>query len=219
MTIVLAIGQHCHSQGFINLDFESAHVVLDASSPYYPYAVYANTAIPGWTAYYGTTNNPTYVSLSSISYNDMSLGAANVSLEDTNAIYGPLPIQGKYSILLQGSIPAAVSSASIGQTGTIPVTAQSLTFIGYFGGQVTFNGQPLDYLVTGSTANYNIYAADISVYAGQTGQLLFTATVNTSALLDNIQFSSTPVPEPSVFVLTALGGLLLGCRRWRDRSR
>ena len=85
--------------------------------------------------------------------------------------------------------------------------------------QATFNGQPIDFLVTGSTANYTIYSADISAYAGQTGQLLFTLPPNVDgdyAILDNIQFSTTAVPEPGPFALAALGTLLLGFRRWRS---
>jgi PEP-CTERM motif len=95
-------------------------------------------------------------------------------------------------------------------------------FWGTAGGlQVTFNGQPLTFLTTGSTANYIIYTADISAYAGQTGQLLFadpyyTNTQGGPASIDNIQFSSSSVPEPSAFALGALGTLLLGFRRWRN---
>jgi hypothetical protein len=83
--------------------------------------------------------------------------------------------------------------------------------------QITFNSQPLNFLVTGSSANYDIYTADISAYAGQTGQLLFTVPpyVN-SAILDNIQFSSSPVPEPAALALAALGAGLLGCLRRRQ---
>ena len=34
-------------------------------------------------------------------------------------------------------------------------------------------------------------------------------------MLDNIQFSTTAVPEPGALALAALGTLLLGCRRWK----
>ena len=111
------------------------------------------------------------------------------------------------------------NSAAIGQTGQIPFSAKSLTFWGTIGGmQATFNGLPIDFIVTGSTANYTIYSADISAYAGQTGQLLLTDPYYGNALggpatIDNIQFSSTAVPEPCAFALAALGGLLLGFRR------
>ena len=70
-----------------------------------------------------------------------------------------------------------------------------------------------------NTLNYKIYSADISAFAGQTGQLLFTTPVQTLALLDNIQFSSLPVPEPSEFALVMLGTILLGFRRWKISLR
>ena len=80
---------------------------------------------------------------------------------------------------------------------------------------ITFRSQLLNFVVTGSTANYNVYTADISAYAGQTGLLLFTETAYGNSALDNIQFSTTPVPEPSTLALGALGALLLGFRRWK----
>ncbi len=176
-------------------------------------------AIPGWSAIplLGDTHGNML-----IFYNAVSLGGAMVALDDNNNT-SPKPIQGNYSVYLFGASsyapPAEQHSASIGQTATIPITAESLTFLAgdLFGTlQVTFNGLPINYVVTGSSANYNVYAADISAYAGQYGQLLFTAPVNTRGILDNIQFSSSPVPEPGVSALTALGTVLLGCRRrWK----
>jgi hypothetical protein len=112
-------------------------------------------------------------------------------------------------------------TAAIGQTGQVPLSAQSLVFWGYAGGlQVTFDGQPLNFLGIGSTNNYTIYAANVSAYAGQTGQLLFSDpfysnTQGGPASIDNIQFSSSVVPEPSELALAALGTLLFGFRRWR----
>jgi hypothetical protein len=43
----------------------------------------------------------------------------------------------------------------------------------------------------------------------------YGGTFGGPATLDNIQFSSTAVPEPSELALGALGALLLGFRRWR----
>ena len=207
-----------HSQGFVNLNFEQAQIVINPG-----FGAYASNAIPGWTAYISG------VSQTYIVYNTVPLAAPAVTLQGTNNILGHPPIQGKYFVMLWGEFnpnppgnPAfETNSAAIGQTGQIPLFAQSISFWGTIGGmQATFNGQPLDFLVTGSTANYTIYSADISAYAGQTGQLLFNdpyygGTFGGPATLDNIQFSSTAVPEPSELALGALGALLLGFRRWR----
>jgi hypothetical protein len=218
-------GRLAWSQGFVNLDFEHPILPLPTSSG----NVLAANAIPGWTVYYGNSNNPTAAAQPIMGYDTVSLGGAAVILEDTNAPSGiPLPIQGNYSVLLEGSAysTAPLPVASIGQTGTVPITAQSLTFFGNLAAntqgqnlQVTFNGQPLSFMDISNTLNYTIWGADISAYAGQTGQLLFTTPVLGYALLDNIQFSFLPVPEPSTFALTALGALFLGFNRWRYSSR
>jgi len=202
--VVLLLCRTGYAQGFVNLNFESAVIQTNLGTTFY---VDPSKAIPGWTAYANTS------ALNTIGYNTISLGGAAVFIEDTNAPSGggPLPIQGKYSVFLQGSTPAAAGTASIGQTGTIPISTLSLSFFARLGGTVlvSLDGQSLPFQAIGTGANYTIYEADVSSYAGQTGQLLFTAPVQNEALLDNIQFSTTPVPEPSAVALAALGGLLL----------
>jgi hypothetical protein len=100
------------------------------------------------------------------------------------------------------------------------VGSQSLSFFGNGGGLVlTFAGQPINFTQTATTPNYNVYGADISAYAGQVGQLLFTVPLGASGgFLDNIQFSTSPIPEPSSFALAGVGGLLLA-RRFFHRQR
>jgi hypothetical protein len=215
-TAILMSGQ-AYSQGFVNLNFEGATITL--VDPQVPQYIYASNSIPGWTAYLNGT--PQW----GIGYDTVSEGGATVCLEDTNAnSLGPVPLQGIYSVLLEGAsgvFGSNPTTASIGQTGTIPNTAQSFTFWGNLGGTVlvSFNGQNINFSAIANGPNYTTYGANISAYAGQTGQLLFTATLQSGATLDNIQFSSSPIPEPSTFALAALGGLLLSFRRWRNFSR
>jgi hypothetical protein len=211
---LLSLAEPSFAQGFTNLNFENAIIQTNLGTTFY---VDPAKAIPGWTAYLNGNAQ------SVIGYDTVSLGGAAVFLEDSNAPGGggPLPIQGSYSVYLEGASTTSGSdptTASIGQTGTIPNTAQSLTF--YLGDlygtfQVSFNGQPLSFTGISNTLNYTIWGADVSAYAGQTGQLLFSAQIRSDAVLDNIQFSSLPVPEPSEFVLAALGGLFLGFSRRR----
>ena len=215
--ILLILIQGGRAQSFVNLDFESATV-----TPAYPPStaiIYANSAIPGWTAYNSGSAQTV------IAFDTFSLGGSAVVLEDSNAPsgngpggFGLLPIQGNYSVLLQGPQPGIETSAAIGQTGTIPITAQSLTFWGNQNNgnlQVSFNGQNISYGAIGNGVNYIIYGANIASFAGQTGQLLFTTPVQTGALLDNIQFSNSPIPEPSATALGALGAFLIGFRLWK----
>jgi hypothetical protein len=218
MKMILAVAtliggvEYSISQGFGNLNFERAVITPDPSSPYYPYGVFAASAIPGWTAY--TYGNPQ----SDIIFNTLSLGAAWVTLQGPGS---PESIpQGSYAILLQGSSGGPPGGAAIGQTGFIPVTARSLIFWGGAGlDNVSFNGQTLSLIQAGTTAHYNIYEADISGLAGQTGQLLFTAPAGYWATIDNIQLSSTPVPEPSEIALAVMGALFLGLRCRQSSKR
>jgi hypothetical protein len=196
---VLLIGiHHAFAQGFVNLDFESANL-----SGYSAGSVPATDAIPGWTAYIGG------MSLTNITY-DASENQLEVD------IIGSTNIQDNYYIYLGGSFN---DPASIGQTGTIPITAQSIIFSGnlLFADTVSFNDQRLSVSVIGTGSDYAIYAANISAFAGQTGQLLFTSShlpVSTGDTIDNIQFSSSPVPEPSSSSLLLLGsGVFIYVRR------
>ena len=203
-------------QGFVNLGFENTtltRVLVNEYSGYYS----TNATIPGWdwsphaNAGYSDPNT-------TVAFNDLALAASAVTLEGTNGPYRA--ISGKYSILLQGgsSFVSSASYASIGQTGQIPSSALSLI---YWGGalQASFNGQPLAFYAMSNDPNFTVWGADISAYAGQTGQLLFTAPWQTTALLDNIQFSSSPVPEPSVFSLFICGTFLIFYRVTRPKTR
>jgi len=206
-----------HAQGFINLDFESAHLSSYGAGPA---SVPALSAVPGWTVYYQGNPYPY------ILYNAVSLGGAAVILEGTNADYPLPPIQGNWFVHIQGGWSNG-GSAGIGQTGQIPIDAQTLVFWGSYENMIiSFSGQPLTFAVLGGTPNYTIYGADISAYAGQIGELLFTGLDGSSrpgpfpygggGFIDNIQFSPSPVPEPSNLALGVLGGLLLlKLPRWR----
>lgn len=201
LVIRLTVPQIVDAQGFANLDFEQANL-----SSYGEGSVPASDAIPGWTAYLGG------VVMTNVYYDT---GFAEIGVNVQGATNGFLPIQGNYSITLIGS---RSNPASIGQTGTIPMTAQSLIFYGSFLYQsdtVSFNGQALS--VVPLSYSYNIFGVDISSLAGQTGQLLFTDTAlpfATGDIIDNIQFSSTPVPEPSPSWLLLIGsGIFFYVRR------
>jgi hypothetical protein len=201
-TIFLAAAQAGYAQGFINLNFETATISGGTAT------------VPGWKV---NTFNYVNGDTNSIPYNNIALDSPSVNLEGTDS---PIPsvwaIQGNYSIFIQGGsrFSPDTNGASIWQTGQILAGSQSLTWWGD-SMNVSFGGQSLSIMVLGSTPNYTIYGADISAFAGQTGQLVFSVPWQTSSMLDNIQFSSSPVPEPSTFALTALGGLLLGFRRWK----
>jgi hypothetical protein len=141
---------------------------------------------------------------------------------------------GKYSL---GLLPLITVSGMapwyVRQTGEIPADAKSMSFEhGYAQVVLKFNGTelPLQYYATDvSFAGSNF--ADVSAFAGQTVTVEFTAPGRLEYLpvfsapgapmpytiLDNIRFSSSPIPpipEPRTLVLAILGAavMLMGRR-------
>lgn len=216
---VVAFVNSISAQGFINLDFESANIVLiDPSTGRSQF----NPAFPGWSATSGG------ILLSQALYNNTRLSGAGISIIDSSSTVGIL-IQGNYTAVLQsGGLTNTQTGVdtSLFQTGEVPVGTKSLQFLartflsptGQF--TVTMNGQLLSLLVLSAGADYNLYGADVSTWGGQSAELSFnvlgvTPQVSSRSLyLDAIQFSSSPIPEPSTLALTTLGcGLLALYRR------
>jgi hypothetical protein len=217
LAVSLLLTWDLYAQGFVNLGFETTTI----TPVVFPGGTRYTATVPGWTWTPG--GNFVNGDPNSVGYNELALDSPAVNLQGTNSPFAPA-IRGRYSILLQGgsqSVPSTSYSA-IWQTGQIPASAESLI---YWGGalQVTFDGQPLTPVAISSAANYTIWGMDISAYAGQTGVLQFTkpwlpTNFSDGALLDNIQFSSSPVPEPSALSLFICGIFLIGYRVTRPNQ-
>lgn len=211
VTVSLALLRNVSGQSFVNLNFENAIITPDPSSPYYPDAVYASDAIPGWTA-------TGFIGPNDILYNGASLGATSVSILGANGY--PPALDGNFSIYLYGGTTAP--AASISQTAIVPVFAESILFkaqdVGGSGTlQVSLGGQNISFFALSTGSNYTLYGGNIpSGLAGQSEQLMFSALegINNFWNIDDIQFSTESIPEPTEFVLATLGTLLLGFRRW-----
>jgi len=201
-------------QGFVNLNFESAQVIPATGS--YPNGIDTANALPGWSVYYGANQQ------SQITYNNPALGSTFVTLYATNGFQ----LAGNYSVLLQGG--GTASAATISQTGLVPLSAESILFYGAGNSSITsglvvsVGGQNLSLTALSTGPNYTVYGADVSSFSGQTETLSFSALEAFGGYnnwnIDNIQFSSSAVPEPSVLALSGLGGLLLACRRWKKSA-
>jgi hypothetical protein len=189
------------SQGtFANLDFELPipplnHFILPIAN-----------AMPGWRAYIEVSEVDT------VAYNTIALDGAAISLHDAGSIYFQ-PLLGQYSALLQGTSSLVPQrSASLAQIGQVPSDAKSVEFVAgkeSSSFHVSFAGQALQLYHIGSLADFNVFAADVSGYAGQSGELRFTAEPRERLLFDAVYFSPAPVvPEPTVASLVGLGGLL-----------
>ena len=199
---------------FQNLNFEMTDL-----SGFTPGTVPMVNALPGWQGYLGVNQT------ASAFYNDLSLGAAAISIHNSSSIKPP--IQGSYSAILQpqfnpNNLPGR-DSAAIAQTGLVPVNSLSLRFhSGSEFMQASFAGQSIPLVQLGITGSYLILGGDISGFAGQTGELKFTmpsvAFSYNIPYLDNIMFSNQAIPEPGTFCLFGLGVLLLGWRSLHKRQ-
>jgi hypothetical protein len=215
---VLLLLQIASGQGFVNMNFEQAIIVTDPSVPYYPYGVYASDALPGWTAV-------GFLSPNYITYNALSLGATSVTLCGTNSTYSPSALDGRFSIDLYGGTSAEPSAASIGQTALVPAGAASIQFIAQgvaqpLGGPllVSLGGQNISYSAISSGPDYTLYGGNVpSGLVGQVEQLIFSTPPdggNNYWELDDIQFSSSSVPEPSTLSLFGICILIFYLRKW-----
>ena len=147
--------------------------------------------------------------INALAYDTESLGAAAITLQGGLAAALPV-LQGNYDVYLQPrfDIPTTVA---IGQVGTIPNNAQSVQFYAIGSFTLSFAGHPIAVSLLQNTA-YGIYGGDISAFQGQTGMLLFQG----GGTLDNISFSSSPVPEPGSCTLFISGAVLLALARSRS---
>ena len=208
------------SAAFMNLNFESAiePLIVDPVSHTIP----VTQAMPGWHVFVGGTE------ITTVLYNNRHISLAGVSLYSRGD--SPLfAIEGDYFAHLYSGLVSPLptgASAAVAQTGLIPNDAQSLQL------KTGRNGEPFFLSIGGNTLsmtpvftglNYVLHAADISVYAGQDLELRISVPYDGIApngqahgiRLDDIQFSTEPVPEPSVIALLAFAaaGLLWHLRR------
>jgi hypothetical protein len=219
VAVSFALLRNVFGQSFTNLNFESAHLVPIPGNPYHE--VQFSQAFPGWT---GTVGG---IPMTGALTNTVYLDTAGIAIIDHNwtnspGLYSGGLIEGNYTaILMSGTFTNTQTGVdtSLSQTGLVPAGTESLQFKAYTvfdssgSFDVTLGGQTLALDVLGTDANYTLYAADISSFAGDTEPLSFTVFgenphVNDEYLyLDSIQFSPSPVPEPSMLSLSALGGL------------
>jgi hypothetical protein len=201
---------------FYNLGFESAVLIGGPTN----YTLPIGQAMPGWTAGSGS------LQFTAVFYDDVSTGAPAVSLQDGLSPYGfgpgMQPLQGSYSVSLQGST-GGPGDCWIAQSGDVPNDAASLLFEtdNVYGGflTVSLNGTQLttSLFSTGQTVNgspIETYIARVSAFAGDSDVTLkFDVATGVFAELDAISFST--VAEPSSPVLLTVAVLSAGTYVWR----
>jgi hypothetical protein len=220
-SILLAAFSAPAQTAFQNLSFESANL----SSPSGPFnEVPISSALPGWSASIGG------VPVTQVLQNNYTLGAASIDIFGPNWNQTePGIIDGNYTVFLQ-AFNAGQGNVSLWQNGTIPANAASLQFSAWQypsvneAFSVSFAGNSLSPVILGSGQSpsgqaYTVYGVNIAPYAGQTGQLEFTAAGGQGpdwVELDDITFST--IPEPGTLALVVMGGLALAVRRWRGKG-
>jgi hypothetical protein len=187
-------------------------------------------AFPGWSGYVGADQSGLAW------YNNLPLSTAGFSIIDRSFFIPPgAPggvIQGNFTAVVASGVSGVQQSSdtSLRQTSLVPVAAESLQFRALFnanGGNgsyfsVSLGGQTLSLVSLVAGTNYTVYGADIHDWAGQTAELAFTSHTNLQwyipgyLYLDSIQFSSQPVPEPSIAGVWGIGALLVG---WHSLQR
>jgi hypothetical protein len=209
-----------HAQvAFRNLNFEQANLPAIPAGQYGGF-VPANQAFPGWTVTDGFEGLNVF-------QNNISGGEATADIlgPDWQGEGALQIISGNYTAVLQsGEVTRGIVSAMLEQTGTIPITAKSITFDAL--GSVTagalavsFGGQNLTFVPLAAGPNGSeLYGADVSSYANQTGLLIFSdnpvGNVNfTATVLDNISFSPNLIPEPQTWSLLLCGAGAIALRR------
>ena len=200
----------CSVQGqgnFVNLNFE-ASTLATLPPGTYGSEVSSTDAIPGWSAFLDTNE------VTQVLQNNLTLGNASISILGPHWSF-PNIIEGQYTLVLQpGAGSGGLVSASVSQTGLVPLTAQSLEFkaFGHTPFSVSLGGQALDVVALGSGANYFLYGASIpGSYAGQPASLTITALAgpNSADYFDSCAFLSSPIPEPGILGILFTGLLVL----------
>lgn len=213
IALSIMAGQALFAQAtFQNLGFEDVQNIPVFDPRGHPWLMPASDALPGWTCYVGT--NP----VSQASYNDVALDSAWVGVLSNTSSFAPLGlVVGQYCASLQYGVTESFPSftygtASIAQLGQVPSGDHSILFRGTVPFVVTFDDAVIPLSVLSNEGDFYVYGGDVSQYAGKTGELKIT-TYSHFSYIDDIQFSSQPVPEPAVGGLIVLSLGLCGIRR------
>jgi len=216
--LVVVAACSAFAQGtFQNLDFESANLEAIPAGQYGGFVPISN-AFPGWTGYIGTNQ------VGQVIQNNYSIGSPSIDILGPFWSVGYGIISGQYNALLQAGTYSdrPPADAALAQVGQVPITARSIQ-IKEFGSQfiLSLAGQTIPLVQMGSGTNYVLYTGDVSMFAGQTVELRLTAHGTPDFrfpvdFVDDIEFSSVSIPEPSILALSALGTLLL---TWRFLRR
>ena len=186
---------------FRELNFERAQFLVPPTQVgQYGTTVDPTNAFNGWTLTNTYPQAMFYGNPYSL-YNNLIVGSPGVALigpRFPNAL-NMLPLQGSYSVVLQGfSNYEFFGLPGIFQQGVVPADARSITFLtspSANAGYVTLDGVQIPlYPVAGDRL-----AGDVTAFAGRNARLVVSTIPNAGWFyFDDVQFSTSSVPEPTV---------------------
>jgi hypothetical protein len=203
---------------FVNLDFEQASVPPGTGQ-----TIDASLAFPGWTARLGSDI------LTQVYYDYQGEDNGLVALYDRSDPSALVPLlQGQYDAYLRTQA-FTLAPASLAQIGDIPSGSKSIRILveGFRESpDITLGNVPIPMTRVagrGILQETDVYAGDISSFAGTTTELrIFSTTAAPgvgSNVIDDITFSPLEVPEPAQFVFSIILTFCFALRRSRVRTR
>jgi len=226
IVLTLACVGQCHwgnSATFRNLGFEEVSSSIDPNS--IAFGVPAASAVPYWRIFIGS-NEVDYTS-----FNFVRLSLAAYTSVYSNQQFPDAVFEGQFSFAIYSGndyVHSTWVDTAIAQTGLVPLESKSITLKTFYTGELRLllDGQSLSLTILDRSNNGLLtvltLGADISAFAGREHELRFVAHgfedtgQGRLALLDDITFSSQPIPEPAGLLgIAALGGILWIRRRRR----
>ncbi len=207
----LGLGLALSSQGqqFLNLDFENPQ-----TGNIMPDGIWLSwsLAAPGWTHPKGGDsvfvyhNTPPASSIAQFYF-----------LADKDSTQWT-PLEGNFSLALVSGHYNRFDDTSpwvkayIEQDGIIPESARSLQFLATGNFSLSLGSQPLPVM----HASGDQYVADVSAFAGQYVSLRLeneATEIQSPVIVDKLQFSTQPIPEPGVAALMLCGVAVVAFRK------
>ena len=214
---ILGIQRDATAGEFQNLSFENPIMPFVPDDPEGFDRIPISQVMPGWTAYMG--EHP----IDLVDFNARPLSAAGISLYSRpEGLLGWPVIEGEYSALIQSGRdlfytgePVSASLAQIGLVGSQFMSVQ-MKIKSNAPFSVSMGGQSVEMVVLDQQPTYTLYGGDVSMFSGREAELRITSDLYFSPLiggfgrmfLDDIEFSTMVVPEPSPWMLLGIGGIL-----------
>jgi hypothetical protein len=204
--MISIVPDQVNAEAFKNLNFEDSPIPNNGSVSV---SVSTSLLFPSWTLRFNDTIQTT------ASLNTVVLTATAAALNTGDGLEDSI-LEGTRSAYLQ----SLFNSASLAQNGDVPAGTQSIRFLtaaglGPLDVSLLMNGQAIPLATLSQDNGIFLLGGNISAWAGMNSELRVIVTgIDVhgdagSALIDAIEFSSQPIPEPSMLGLVPLGAFAM----------